>query len=97
MESHAAAGGPRAYPLAEAIARLGIKPTKGAELIRTGELKSFTIGRNRFVDAGELARFIQERIAKAAAESAADRAAKTAAAVQARARKRKERTAAATA
>jgi hypothetical protein len=83
-------GSTRAYPIAEAFERLGIKTTKGFELIKSGELQSFTIGRYRYITEQELRRFVRSRIEQSVNENPADRAKRVEKAVAGRARQREQ-------
>jgi len=47
-----------AYTLSEACAAVGIKATKLAELLRDGEIESFTIGRRRLIRADVLEAYV---------------------------------------
>ena len=84
----AARDGVRAYPIREAFERIGIKATNGYQLIKDGELETFTIGRFRYCTEAELQRFIQNRIEQARNESGADRARKVRRVVKARSKQR---------
>ena len=86
--------GVRAYPIREAFDRIGIKQTRGFQLVKDRELETFTIGRFRYCTEAELQRFIQKRIEEARNESAADRARKVQKAVKGRARQRASQAAA---
>src|SRR3954469_273293 len=90
------AAGPRAYPIAEGCSRIGLKPTKRAELVQNASipaermkgnyLDTFLVGRFRYITAEELRRFVEARIQESKDESSATRAGKVAAAVAARAK-----------
>lgn len=82
--------GTRAYPLMQAFARLSIGRVTGYGLISAGQLRSFTIGRRRYIAARELQRFIRTRIEETARETPEQRAARVAPAVKGRARRRRE-------
>jgi hypothetical protein len=85
-----ASDGPRAYPVQEAFARVGIGVVKGYELIHSGELSSFLIGRKRYVTAEALRQFIDRQIQRSLTETAETRSGKVTKAVAARARRRAE-------
>ena len=89
MQSAQSDGGVRAYPLQEGFDRLGVKAVKGYALLKSGELKTFTIGSRRYVTEEELQRFINARLAAAMDDSAANRARKVQRAVEGR-RSRRE-------
>lgn len=78
-------GGVRNWPILEGFHRLGVKTSKGYELIKQGELRTFKIGRYRLVSDEELRRFTQRRIEASAKEMPADRARKAEGVVRARA------------
>ncbi len=80
--------GIKAHPIAEVDNVLGIGKTTRCELVKSGELETFTIGARRYVTDESLRKFIKRRVAAAAEE---DRAAKSAAATEARQRKRQEK------
>lgn len=90
--------GPRAFPILEAFSRLGISTFKGYELIDAGELKTYMIGRKRFITQRDLDAFIQRQLGRSMKETAAARAKKvaspTTASVDSRTRLRKQRLAA---
>jgi excisionase family DNA binding protein len=54
---------PAAYTVAEFGSLLRIGHVKTHELIRTGAIRSYKIGAKRLIPAGELDRFIGERLA----------------------------------
>jgi excisionase family DNA binding protein len=54
-----------AYRPAEAAAWLGVSRDTLDRICQRGDLKSFTVGRARFISARELERFIAEREAEA--------------------------------
>ena len=83
-------GGPRGYPIREAFERIGLRPTKGQELVNTGELETYLIGNRRFATAEAIERVIKARIAATMNESPEDRANKVAKAVAGRAKQRSE-------
>lgn len=55
-----------AFRMKEAEAYLAVSRDTLDRLIQRGEIVSFTVGRNRYVSARELERFIAEREAEAA-------------------------------
>jgi excisionase family DNA binding protein len=63
MDSHKIA--PLAYGTAQAGQRLGIGKTHLFSIIRTGELKTFTIGNRRMIPEAEIQAFIARRMAAA--------------------------------
>lgn len=79
-----------AYPIRKGFDMIGCGHTKGHELINTGQLSTFTIGRFRYVSDEELRRFVREREQLSKLEDK-NRSAKAAPAVAARARKRAEK------
>jgi hypothetical protein len=83
--------GTRAYPIVEGFERLGIRCGKGYQLMKTGELKTFTIGVRRYITEEALQRFVRQQIKKSLSESHETRAAKVARAVAGRARRREAR------
>lgn len=87
-EAQAVPDGPRAFPMPEARSRLGVGPTKMADLVREGELQTFLIGRCRYITAEELQGFINRQIDLARKESIAERAKKVSAATKASLRSR---------
>ncbi|MBP8299413.1 MAG: helix-turn-helix domain-containing protein [Planctomycetes bacterium] len=52
---------PLAYSLSDAARTIGIGSTKLNELIRSGDLATFTVGRRRLVRAEDLVAFICQR------------------------------------
>lgn len=81
----------QSYPILEVFRRLSVKVTKGYELVDSGELETFMIGRYRYATEEALRRFIEKRLDEARNESAAKRADKVKAAVKGRARQRDQR------
>jgi hypothetical protein len=78
-----------AYPIIKGFARLGIGTVKGYELIKEGQLRTFLIGRRRYISEAELHRFIQRQVQKSLGETSESREKKVQAAVDARARRRR--------
>ena len=74
--------GPRAFPIREAFKRIGVKSLKGYELINSGQLQTFCIGRRRYATAEAITAFIERCIA-ASKESDAQRGQKVAKATKA--------------
>ena len=74
--------GPRAYPIMEAFDRIGVGHVRGYELVNSGELQTFCIGRRRYATADAITAFLERCIAKSR-ETAAERAAKVAEATKA--------------
>ena len=83
--------GIRAYPIREAFDRLGVGVVKGYDLVNSGDLETFMIGRRRYATDEALRRLIQQRIAESLSEPNANRANRVANAVHARARRREAR------
>lgn len=52
---------PLAYQLEQAFRLLGIGRSKGFELINTGELDSYTVGRRRYITRKALEAFVANR------------------------------------
>src|SRR6187431_715712 len=77
----AASDGPRAFPILEAFRRIRVSSVKGYELIKTGELQSYLVGRRRYATAQALGAFVERRIAESK-ETAAQRARKVAKATE---------------
>ena len=75
-------------PIQDGFRRLGVRATKGAELVKSGELRTFTIGTRRYITEAEIYRFIRSRMKEAAKETAADRVGKVAKAVAGRQKQR---------
>jgi hypothetical protein len=82
--------GPRAFPIREAFTRIGIKTLKGYELVNSGELQTFCIGRRRYATAEAIRAFLERCIAKSR-ETDPERARKVAAATKASLRSRAQR------
>lgn len=53
--------GPRAYSVSDVADRLDLSVSRVRELIRSGDLPSFKVGKSRRVTAGDLAAFIADR------------------------------------
>lgn len=85
--------GPRAFPILAAFDRIGVGHVRGYELIKTGELQTFCIGRRRYATAEAITAFLERCIATSK-ETVAQRAKKVAAATKASLRSRAERAAA---
>ena len=56
---------PLAHSIQQAAQLIGIGSTSMAELVRTGQLPSFTIGRRRLIAADDLAAFVHQCRAQA--------------------------------
>ncbi len=52
-----------AYTVAETAESLGLGKTKTFELLASGELRSFVVGRRRLVPVGEVESFISRHLA----------------------------------
>lgn len=57
---------PLAYQLEQAFRLIGVGRSKGFELINTGELASYTVGRRRYVTRKALEDFIADQQSRAA-------------------------------
>lgn len=57
---------PLAHPVQEACRRLGVGRTTLYELIGSGEIRPFKIGRKTLIPESELQRVVQERLERAA-------------------------------
>ena len=49
------------YPFREGLQTLGVSPTTGYQLLKDGALRTYLVGRKRFISGTEIARFIRER------------------------------------
>ncbi len=58
---------PTAYEVGAAFQQLGLSRALGYRLIASGELKTYTVGRRRFVPALAMAEFIESKLAAASA------------------------------
>lgn len=85
--------GPRAFPIREVFTRIGVKSLKGYELVNSGELQTFCIGRRRYATAEAITAFLERCIANSR-ETAAQRREKVAKATMASLVKRGHRVAA---
>ena len=74
--------GPRARPIQEAFKRIGIRRGRGYELVASGELETFLIGRRRYATDEAIQAFFDRRIAESK-ETATQRAKKVSKATQA--------------
>jgi hypothetical protein len=83
--------GPRAFPIREAFARIGVKLLKGYELVSSGELQTFCIGRRRYATADAITAFLERCIERSKEETGAQRAGKVANATKASLVSRKQR------
>jgi hypothetical protein len=86
--AHAPSDGPRAYPILEVFARLGVATTRGYGFVASGELETYLVGRNRYATEDAIRRLIQRYVEASAGETAAQRAKRVSAAVSARQRGR---------
>jgi excisionase family DNA binding protein len=57
---------PQAMTVPEAMAALRLSRSKVYDLLRSGQLRSFTVGRSRRIPADEITRFMNQNIQEAA-------------------------------
>ncbi|WP_432069292.1 helix-turn-helix domain-containing protein [Streptomyces sp. AA1529] len=57
---------PQAMTVAEAMTALRLSRSKVYDLLRSGQLRSFTVGRARRIPADEITRFMNENMQEAA-------------------------------
>jgi hypothetical protein len=88
FHSTIARDGPRAFPILEAFGRIGVAPVTGYELIKSGALQTYCIGRRRYATSEAVAAFLERCVAKSR-ETAAQRARKVEAATRASLRSRR--------